>query len=59
MANLVDPDDTAHYKLSYQDLHCWRMYLVRWVERVNALVDLGYSISYVDIRATFTWKRQI
>ena len=28
MANSVDPDETAHYEPSHQDLHCLQRYLI-------------------------------
>ena len=35
MANSVDPDETARYEPSYQDLHCLHRYL-RWSARLNS-----------------------
>ena len=36
MANSVDPDETAHYELSHQDLHCLHRYVV-WFAGLKGL----------------------
>ena len=48
MANSVDPDEMAHYELSYLDLHCWqnRSILLKGLKRQKILNKLVHT----DIR---------
>ena len=39
MANSVDPDETAHYEPTHQDLHCLHSYLV-WSAGLKWLMQI-------------------
>ena len=38
MANIVDPDETAHYEPSHLDLHCLHRYWF-WFAGLNGLIS--------------------
>ena len=37
MANIVDPDEMAHYEPSHLDLHCWQKYPA-WSTELKRLI---------------------
>ena len=48
MTNSVDPDETAHYEPSHQDLQCLRKYLI-WSIKLNNPVSTGLIIILIDL----------
>ena len=54
MANSVDPDETAHYESSHQDLHCLHMYLVwsawlKWTIYSKVCIILAYICQNLNV----------